>query len=248
MQKIKIIFILLCFCSSNVFAQFFDEEDIEIAEDSEIINIVPTKKASILLPDSLTAYSKIFLGTPYRYGGTSVTGFDCSGFMQYIFKNFGLNLQRTATAQYLSHKQIEKAQLRKGDLVFFEGRQRKGKIGHVGMVVSDSIENDVFKFIHASVTNGVIISKSNEPYYSTRYKSACRVIEIENENNISLEMAQLDTVSLQKNEQLEIFYIVKKGDNLYQIAKKFGTTIAKIKKENCLKSDNLKIKQRLKIK
>ncbi|MDR1544519.1 MAG: C40 family peptidase [Prevotellaceae bacterium] len=189
MQKIKIIFVLLCFCSGNAFAQFFDEEYDEIEEFEKIDSVVPPQKASILLLDSLTAYSKIFLGAPYRYGGTGVAGFDCSGFMQHIFKNFGINLQRTATAQYLSHTHIDRADLRKGDLVFFEGRRRKGNIGHVGMVVSDSIENGAFKFIHTSVTNGIIISKSTEPYYATRYKSACRVIEIE--NNIATENTEI---------------------------------------------------------
>ncbi|MDR0829367.1 MAG: C40 family peptidase [Prevotellaceae bacterium] len=248
--QICLCFLLFVLCSTTtVSAQFFDEEDYEEPIDTtEIDTIIPPEKASVYLVDSIIAFSKIFLGTPYHYGGTTPAGFDCSGFMQYLFKNFGINIQRTATAQYLSPTHIDKDKVKKGDLVFFEGRRIKNSIGHVGMVISDSVENGVFQFIHASVA-GLRISKSTEPYYSARLRSGCRILETESnvlmEKSISTE--KMPEKAAQTTEK-EIIYVVKQGDTLYAIAKKYGTTVAKIRKDNHLTSDNLKIKQRLKIK
>ena len=70
----------------------------------------------------------------------------------------------------------KKEDLAIGDLVFFEGRSRNGRVGHVG-IVTEIYPNNNFKFIHSSTTNGVIISSSTEPYYSSRYLRGGRVIE-----------------------------------------------------------------------
>ena len=125
--------------------------------------------------NAIVDYSRSFLGTRYRYGGNTPQGFDCSGFMVYIFKNFSVDLPRTGTEQYHSYPNVKRKNIKKGDLVFFAGRRHGKRIGHVGMVVSDSVENGVFEFIHSSTQRGVIVSKSSEPYYASRYISAARV-------------------------------------------------------------------------
>lgn len=123
-------------------------------------------------------YASKFKGTRYRRGSASPKGFDCSGFTSYVFSKFGYRLQRSSHQQVNDGKEIEKNELQPGDLVFFNGRRAGGsRIGHVGIVTKADNENETFEFIHASCTQGVVVSKSSEPYYKKRYVKACRVVE-----------------------------------------------------------------------
>jgi len=110
-----------------------------------------------------------YLGTPYRYGGAAPGGFDCSGFTSYIFKQFGISLNRTAAGQYSQGSTVSKANLIAGDLVFFN---TSGGISHVGIYTGNG------KFIHSSSprSGGVIYSALSESYYASRYVGARRVI------------------------------------------------------------------------
>lgn len=134
-------------------------------------------KPSSAIQNDLLAYSKTYLGKPYRYAGKGPNAFDCSGFTSYVFRNFGYHLSSSSAGQDRQVPTIErKEKLNKGDLVFFEGRRRNGSVGHVGIVTEVS-SNGNFKFIHASTTSGVIISNSTEPYYASRYLRGGRVLE-----------------------------------------------------------------------
>lgn len=108
------------------------------------------------------------IGTRYKSGGTTEKGFDCSGFTQYVFKAFGIDLNRTSRDQAREGSKIEKKHLRKGDLVFFN-TNGKG-ISHVGIYLGDG------KFAHSSSKNGVTINKLSEKYYVKRYVTARRVL------------------------------------------------------------------------
>ncbi len=110
-----------------------------------------------------------YLGTPYRYGGSAPGGFDCSGFTSYVFKQFGISLNRTAAGQYSQGSAVSKANLITGDLVFFN---TSGGISHVGIYTGNG------KFIHSSSpsSGGVIYSALSESYYASRYVGARRVI------------------------------------------------------------------------
>ena len=114
------------------------------------------------------------LGTPYRWGGKTPKGFDCAGFTLYVYSKFGLSLAPSAAPQYKTGISVKREDLRKGDLVFFGGRHGGHSIGHVGIVVT-SDANGGFTFIHASTTKGITITSSSDPYYRSRYISACRV-------------------------------------------------------------------------
>jgi cell wall-associated NlpC family hydrolase len=122
----------------------------------------------------LVALAKTYLGVRYKYGGASPSGFDCSGFTYYVFKNSaGVTLPRTATGQYNSgYTKVSKANLQVGDLVFFSRTSGGSTIGHVGIYIGDG------KFIHSSspTSGGVIISALSESYYSARYYGAVRVL------------------------------------------------------------------------
>ncbi len=113
---------------------------------------------------SVVSYAKQFLGCKYVYGGTSPSGFDCSGFTQYVYKHFGVNLNRTAAAQYSNGKSV--TSLQAGDLVMFG----KSGINHVGIYIGGNI------FIHAAnKSQGVRTDSMSTGYYKTNYVGARRI-------------------------------------------------------------------------
>lgn len=125
--------------------------------------------------DTLIAESMKYLGTPYRWAGKSPKGFDCAGFTRYIYGKFGVTLAPSAGGQYSMCKKVENDTLKVGDLVFYGGRKHAKSVGHVGIVTE--VNNDgTFRFIHSSTQSGIVITRSNEPYYKKRYIGACRII------------------------------------------------------------------------
>jgi cell wall-associated NlpC family hydrolase len=112
------------------------------------------------------------LGVRYRWGGTSRSGFDCSGFTTHVFKAHGKSLPRTSAEQSRHGQAVDKGALAKGDLVFFK-TTRGSRVSHVGIYVGDG------KFIHASSGSGKVVTSSlNEGYYSRRYAGARRVANV----------------------------------------------------------------------
>ena len=193
--------------------------------------------------NAIVDYSRSFLGTRYRYGGNTPQGFDCSGFMVYIFKNFSVDLPRTGTEQYHRYPNVKRKNIKKGDLVFFAGRRHGKRIGHVGMVVSDSVENGVFEFIHSSTQRGVIVSKSSEPYYASRYISAARVFGKISDTSPSMPE---ETECIEQTEVADgLFHIVRRGETLYSIAKHYRISVDSLKALNDLRGNNIGIGQRL---
>ncbi len=139
------------------------------------------------MEEKLIDYGKKYLGKPYRYAGRGPYAFDCSGFTSFVFEAFGYTLGSSSVAQGKQFPTIaKKSDLKKGDLVFFEGRARNGVVGHVG-IVTEVRSNGIFRFIHASTSYGVIISSSNEPYYAARYLHGGRVLK---ESRIEAEVTQ----------------------------------------------------------
>lgn len=123
----------------------------------------------------MLGHAATFIGTRYRSGGKKPGGFDCSGFTSYIFRQFGISLNASSRSQYTQGCEISTDQLRPGDLVFFSGRAASHKrVGHVG-IVTEICPDGTFKFIHSACSKGVVISHSQESYYSRRYVGARRV-------------------------------------------------------------------------
>lgn len=110
-----------------------------------------------------------YLDTPYKYGGTTKAGIDCSAFTQNIYRDvFNIGLERSARLQFMQGIEIsDKNQLMFGDLVFFNTRKRV-KPGHVGIYIGENL------FAHASSEKGVTISSLDFDYYSKRYMGARR--------------------------------------------------------------------------
>lgn len=113
-----------------------------------------------------------YLGTPYRHGGTTAKGFDCSGFVCASFKPLNIWLHRSSSEMANQGKSIDLKEIQIGDLLFFATGRSK-QISHVGIVVETG---DDIKFIHSSTSKGVIISSLNDNYWSKAYRKAKRVI------------------------------------------------------------------------
>ena len=158
-------------------AQLINKKRGTIKEQIENSTLFGEEEIEPIIAEMLDYASK-FKGTRYLLGATGPNRFDCSGFTSYVFAHIGYELERTSAQQSQKGKVIAKNELQPGDLVFFNGRRAGGnRIGHVGIVTKADNENETFEFIHASCTQGVVISKSTELYYSRRYVKACRMIE-----------------------------------------------------------------------
>lgn len=132
-----------------------------------------SEESSHLISD-LLGEAKRYIGRPYVHGAKGPKAFDCSGFTSYVYRQFGFNISPSSRTQYTEGIDVDRKDLRKGDLVFFTSRRSGKNVGHVGIVVSaDNITGD-FKFIHASI-KGVKISDF-EGYYLGRYIGARRII------------------------------------------------------------------------
>lgn len=128
----------------------------------------PSAPSGSGIGNDVAAYAQQFVGYPYVYGASGPNSFDCSGFAQYVYKQYGYYLNRTADAQAYNGWYVSKSELEPGDLVFFN--TSGNGIGHVGIYIG----ND--QFVHASTSRtGVIISSLNQSYYVSRYVTARRI-------------------------------------------------------------------------
>ncbi len=116
-----------------------------------------------------------FLGTPYRHGGTTPKGFDCSGFVRHVFGTFGIQLNRSSSAQAAQGDRVNLEDIQPGDVLFFKTRGPKGGISHVGIYLGNG------EFIHAGAWGGpskrvVKITELDSTYYSKRLVAARRFL------------------------------------------------------------------------
>lgn len=138
-------------------------------DTSSIIQYYSDKGLALDSSANIALYCEVYkwLGTPYRYGGESDKGLDCSGFSNKIYTSvYNKELQGGSRDIYKTIKPINGRHLEEGDLVFF--KIKKGQISHVGVYLRDG------KFAHASYSSGVIISDLSENYYKKRFYKAGR--------------------------------------------------------------------------
>ena len=130
-----------------------------------------TEPANVVSPAALPALISTalsFRGVPYRNGGIDPTGFDCSGFVQYVYAQHGLALPREVRTQYLVGREIDRDDVQAGDLIFFETVTRGAS--HVGMAIGGD------QFVHAPSSTGVVrVERFTSSYWGPRFVGARRV-------------------------------------------------------------------------
>ncbi|HEX3028868.1 MAG TPA: SH3 domain-containing C40 family peptidase [Clostridia bacterium] len=130
-----------------------------------------TSRGDSNLP-AIVEYSERFIGTPYVWGGNDPSGFDCSGFVKYVYHSFGFELNRVACDQAKQGTWVGKTDLLPGDLVFFDTDGGHNYINHVGMYIGNGM------FIHASSSAGkVTTSNITKGFYSDSFMMARRILK-----------------------------------------------------------------------
>ncbi len=155
--------------------EVIDESAMPISRRAELL-IKPDMAALgaeeriVTLIDS--AYS--YIGTPYKWAGTSRSGMDCSGFVSTAFSAINVPLSRSSIEMSTQGKDIPLSQAEVGDLLFFKTSRKRNRISHVGIVVG---VGDEVKFIHASVSQGITVSSLSEDYWQKAYAKTSRVLK-----------------------------------------------------------------------
>ena len=168
MMKLKIIVLLLLLScvSPKLFAQKAASPDSVGHSLSEKI---------LGLPKQILGFADDYLRRPYRRGGITPRGFDCSGFVHYCFKNFGLMLPHSSAAQGLLGTSVSKEAALPGDLIFFKGHNAAStRIGHVGIITE--VNDKTIRFIHSAHNGGVRYDTIDAAYYKKRFVGIKRVI------------------------------------------------------------------------
>jgi len=135
-------------------------------EDQDALQVTEVSRGTSRT-EAIIGYAKSFIGVPYRYGGQSPKGFDCSGYVQYVFGNFGIDLPRTADEQFSWGRSINDQAAKPGDIVAF----RTGKvITHTGIYLGGG------RFISSTSSHGVMISSVDGPYWADHFFGYSRII------------------------------------------------------------------------
>lgn len=148
----------------------------EIKSTVTIKNRVPPKVIDTknITPDELVDFAETLIGVKYKYGSMiKENGFDCSGFINYVFHHFKISVPRTTVEFTNAGREIPVENSEPGDLILFTGSdEHSGIVGHMGIITEN--ENGNLKFIHASTSRGVMISGMNS-YFLPRFVKVNRV-------------------------------------------------------------------------
>jgi len=127
--------------------------------------------------DSLVSFARQYVGTPYKWGGSSEKGFDCSGFVSFVFRHFGITTSHGARDYYHLGTKISIDSCKKGDIILFTGTNFSRKsVGHVGIIISNP--GEPVTFIHSSSSKnhrGVTITNYSESAYPKRFMGIRRL-------------------------------------------------------------------------
>ena len=155
--------------------EVIDESNMPLSRTAELLSkpdmaALGADERIITLIDS--AYS--YIGTPYKWAGTSRSGMDCSGFVSTAFSAINVPLSRSSLEMSTQGRDIPLSQAEVGDLLFFKTNRKRNRISHVGIVVG---VGDEVKFIHASVSQGITVSSLSENYWQKAYAKTSRVLK-----------------------------------------------------------------------
>ncbi len=160
---------LLCSCGSRKghVKDRNNQYQVEKQSDKQLSSLEKRLGVDLTKKDNLELYREVngWLGVPYKYGGNTKKGVDCSGLVAAVYgKVYGKKLYRSSSDIYQKNcRKIKKNKLHEGDLIFFATGKDKRRINHVGIYLKNG------KFIHASSSKGVIVSRIDDAYYVRTY-------------------------------------------------------------------------------
>ncbi len=184
-----------------------------------------------------TAFTQI--GRPYKYGGTSPkTGFDCAGFVQWVFSQHNIEVPRTTKGLITFGKQVKKEDLRPGDLVFY-WRNRSRSLRHVGIYTGNGL------FLHSPQTGDVVKeTEAFDSYRRSRFICARRIVDDPNAMALAPDRKEdiiAAAAAIRKKKPTTVrlasrsrTYQVRKGDTIWSLAKRFGVSSRTILEANNL--------------
>lgn len=169
----NLIIIVFLLASFIVYSQ--SENDSVKVLNNTVQNEICLEKHFLMI-DSALIIANRFIGTPYRYSGKTEKGFDCSGFVGYIFRHFNLILPPASRLMSNFGEEVDISEVRKGDLMLFKGRNASSNvIGHVALVAEVTEDGKIY-IIHATTMQGVVLEYVwATDYYKKRYVKTRRI-------------------------------------------------------------------------
>jgi cell wall-associated NlpC family hydrolase len=159
---------ILAFTASSALAAPLDSPEFvaSLAKPSSDYQPAPVAKPGVEVAD----LAEQFVGSPYRWGGASPSGFDCTGFVMYVYSQFGVAMPHNEAGQLASGENVSAEELKPGDVLVFANTYRRG-LSHAGIYVGNG------QFVHAAdERHGVIVSSLSDGYWSSRLAGASRAI------------------------------------------------------------------------
>jgi cell wall-associated NlpC family hydrolase len=186
MSKYSLIFIACIFLLISCSKRTYISEEVIYSVDGNNGNVIDqgtnseSSNSSFIdekeLINNVIDYAHTLEGTPYKWGGTTPAGFDCSGFVQHVFAHSGVKIPRMPADMAAMSEKVDVKNLRSGDLVYFKGSNvSSSEIGHVALVISAN--GGDFKMIHATSKGVLVNSFSDYDYWKIRYLFATRFDE-----------------------------------------------------------------------
>jgi cell wall-associated NlpC family hydrolase len=186
MKAIRVTAILLLIISTGNFSiartsnfeNIFQIRDTILGQDNILKTNIDSTEISVIenpLIDSIISFACNYIGTPYKWSGITPAGFDCSGFIYFVYHNFDINIPRMPKDISNGRDHITLDSIKAGDFVYFKGRDKESdRIGHIALVI-EKTENG-FKMVHASSRKGIIITNFNDyEYWTSRFLFATRL-------------------------------------------------------------------------
>lgn len=133
-----------------------------------------SKKKEVTVADKIVWTAVSYKGVPYKFGGMSKRGMDCSGLIHTSFKQRNVELPRTSKEMYTKGYDISLRKVQRGDLLFFKTARKRGRVNHVGLVTS--VKNGDIRFIHSTSSRGVIVTSLWQDYWKRAFIKAKRVL------------------------------------------------------------------------
>jgi cell wall-associated NlpC family hydrolase len=184
---LALTFVAILLSKPDYYRNYFEEENENVSANSAYKEAKKERSMAILRrffykspadvkADSVVNFAMNYMGKPYVGAGRDSCGFDCSGFVHFVFKHFGIEVPHQSTLLDTVGQFVPLEGVKKGDILIFTGiNSNRRTPGHVGIVVTDN--GGVVQFIHSSTYDGVKISQADSTRYEVRYLSARRILK-----------------------------------------------------------------------